>query len=289
LDNIALARRRVAPHELDVGALTVTMTQRGESTSLSDLACSLGRRDRPYPETHAGDWTIALVRRGAFTYRAGATNRRHPLRPGWLLVGAPGASFECSHDHDGGDDCTSLTLSRAMLEDASRVLGRDGAKLLTSAPALPPLPRVALLLERARRRNGADVDELGCLVAGSVLAQVSGAPLSRPVQSRSHVERVQAALHRIELRCDEQLTLPELARDASMSAFHFLRVFRQVTGTTPHQYVVGARLRLAARLLLDTKRSVTEIAYDVGFNDLSHFMRTFRRVVGETPRGYRRR
>jgi AraC family transcriptional regulator len=68
-----------------------------------------------------------------------------------------------------------------------------------------------------------------------------------------------------------------------------LRVFRQVTGTTPHQYLIGARLRLAARLLLDTDRPVTESAYDVGFNDLSNFMRTFRRVIGETPREYRRR
>jgi AraC-like DNA-binding protein len=52
---------------------------------------------------------------------------------------------------------------------------------------------------------------------------------------------------------------------------------------------VGARLRRAARLLLDTGRPVTDIAYDVGFEDLSNFVRTFHRYVGCSPRVYRRR
>jgi len=56
-----------------------------------------------------------------------------------------------------------------------------------------------------------------------------------------------------------------------------------VTGTTPHQYVIGARLRLATRLLLDTRRPVT----DVDFGDLSNFIRTFHRAIGLTPSAYR--
>jgi AraC-like DNA-binding protein len=69
----------------------------------------------------------------------------------------------------------------------------------------------------------------------------------------------------------------------------FLRVLRRVTGTTPHQYLIGARLRLAARLLLDSGRPVTDIAYEVGFQDLSNFVRTFHRMIGCSPRDYRRR
>ena len=61
-----------------------------------------------------------------------------------------------------------------------------------------------------------------------------------------------------------------------------------MTGTTPYQYLVGARLRLAATLLLETDRPVTSVAYEVGSQDLSNFMRTFHRVVGCTPRAFRR-
>jgi AraC family transcriptional regulator len=288
LENLAVAALPERRHGSAVGALNVTVTRQGNEARLSDVACSLARCDKPFPEQHENAWTIALVRRGMFQYRAGATNRRHLLRPGWLLFGLPCASFECSHDHDGGDDCTSLALSERTLNDASSAAGVDVNKLLRAAPALPPLPRVAALLERTRRRAGSDVDEVGCLVAEAVVAHACGRAISAVTHHPSQASRVHEAMERIESACRDPLCLTELASDAGFSTFHFVRVFRHVTGTTPHQYLLGARLRLAARLLLDTQRSVTEIAYHVGFQDMSNFMRTFRRVVGQTPRDYRR-
>jgi AraC-like DNA-binding protein len=73
-----------------------------------------------------------------------------------------------------------------------------------------------------------------------------------------------------------------------LSPFHFLRLFARVLGVTPHQYLVRCRLRAAARLLADPRISVTAIAYDVGFGDLSNFVRTFRRAAGVSPRDFRR-
>ena len=61
-----------------------------------------------------------------------------------------------------------------------------------------------------------------------------------------------------------------------------------VLGVTPHQYLVRSRLRHAARLLADEERAITDIAYDVGFGDLSNFVRTFHRAAGVSPRGFRR-
>jgi len=57
---------------------------------------------------------------------------------------------------------------------------------------------------------------------------------------------------------------------------------------TPHQYLVRSRLRRAARLLAEPDRAVTDIAMDVGFNDLSNFVRTFHRAAGVSPRGFRK-
>jgi len=61
-----------------------------------------------------------------------------------------------------------------------------------------------------------------------------------------------------------------------------------VLGVSPHQYLVRARLRNAARLLVETDAAVTSIAYESGFADLSNFMRSFRRVAGATPREFRK-
>jgi AraC-like DNA-binding protein len=67
-----------------------------------------------------------------------------------------------------------------------------------------------------------------------------------------------------------------------------LRVFASVLGLTPHQYLVRSRLRHAARLLADEARSITDVALDVGFGDLSNFVRTFHRAAGVSPGTFRR-
>jgi AraC-like DNA-binding protein len=64
-------------------------------------------------------------------------------------------------------------------------------------------------------------------------------------------------------------------------------VFANVLGVTPHQYLVRSRLRRAAHLLADDSGSITDIAYDVGFGDLSNFVRTFHRAAGMSPRRFR--
>jgi AraC-like DNA-binding protein len=270
------------------GSVTASVARTGRVTRLSNVTCTLGRVDKPYPEMHErGSWTIALVRRGTFRYRSGRTSEKHTLRPGWLLFGHPEAEFQCSHDHDGGDECASLSIPEDCLWDVARVASASEKVILATPAALPPLPRVAALLERARLREGVDLDEIGYLVAESILTRTSKS--SAVARHPSHIGRMHQAMDRIEAGCREPLPLHELASSVGLSPFHFLRVFRSVTGTTPHQYLIGARLRLAVRMLLDTQRPVTQIAYDVGFQDLSNFVNTFHRVIGCSPRTYRRR
>jgi AraC-like DNA-binding protein len=86
----------------------------------------------------------------------------------------------------------------------------------------------------------------------------------------------------------ESVDLERAAREVGLSPFHFLRLFSKVLGVTPHQYLVRSRLRRAASLLCDEERSVTDVAHDVGFGDLSNFVRTFHRAAGVSPCGFRR-
>jgi len=82
----------------------------------------------------------------------------------------------------------------------------------------------------------------------------------------------------------QDLKLDEIAAIAQLSPYHFLRLFKQSTGTTPHQYILQCRLSQAKHLLQHSDLSIAEIAVKTGFCDQSHLTRYFKRVIGVTPK-----
>jgi transcriptional regulator GlxA family with amidase domain len=100
--------------------------------------------------------------------------------------------------------------------------------------------------------------------------------------------RITKALRLIEAHAAGVLTLRDLADEADMSPFHFLRTFEGVTGVTPHQYLRRTRLRHAALRLAATPHRVIDVALDSGFGDVSNFNRAFRAEFRVTPKTYRR-
>jgi AraC-like DNA-binding protein len=85
------------------------------------------------------------------------------------------------------------------------------------------------------------------------------------------------------------LDIPTMARIAYVSEAHFIRVFRDTFGETPHRYLRRRRVERAMFLLRETDGSVTDICFDVGFTSVGTFSRTFAEIVGEPPTTYRRR
>jgi AraC-like DNA-binding protein len=131
------------------------------------------------------------------------------------------------------------------------------------------------------------VEEIAIDVLGRALHADATGSLPNDAVSAADERRAQQAMRFIDAHADEPITLRALAARARVSAFHFLRSFRAAAGTTPHQYLLAARLRRAAALLLHGDEPVTEVAFRAGFGDLSNFIRTFRRATGRSPRAYR--
>ncbi|KAA0012995.1 AraC family transcriptional regulator [Billgrantia pellis] len=86
---------------------------------------------------------------------------------------------------------------------------------------------------------------------------------------------------------EANLSLDEISQAAHLSKYHFLRLFRQQFGITPHQYVLSCRIN-AARGDLETGVAPSVVAFRYGFTDLSHFNRRFKRIYGKTPYQYQR-
>lgn len=87
----------------------------------------------------------------------------------------------------------------------------------------------------------------------------------------------------------ESLDIARLAGRAAMSERTFLRQFREQTGTTPIQWLLATRIRLAQQLLEGTTRPIEEIALSTGFESPVTFRTRFRRQVGLAPKAYRQR
>lgn len=252
------------------------------SLTVIDYRCTARLHARPFVETHRG-YSLAFVRKGSFGYRS--RGRLHELVAGSTLVGHPGDDYQCTHDHVCGDECLSFHF-------APETLGAIGMERgIWRLGALPPLPEIMVLGElgqaAAEGRCDIGLDEVGLAMAARFLALASGRKRhAGESSSRDRHRAVEAALW-IDAHAHQPLDLGIIARGAGVSPFHFLRTFAKVLGVTPHQYLVRARLRRAARLLTDDTRSIIDIAFDVGFGDLSNFVRSFHRAAGVSPRGFR--
>jgi len=268
-------------------AITSHLLAAGPGWGVSDVVCAAGPRDRPFEERHDAV-CVAAVTQGTFQYRSrqGAA----VLAPGAVLLGNEGCCFECGHEHAIGDRCLAFHFAPDHWEAIVAVV--PGARQAAFAvPRLPPLPQLMPLIAAAEaaRGDGAELEELALRLAGAVAAALAGTGRTARAPSRRDERRVTEALRRIEAEAHEPIALADLAREAAMSPYHFLRTFREVVGMTPHQFVLRTRLHRAAVRLRRSHEPISAIAFDAGFNDLSTFNRRFRRVMALNPTDYRAR
>lgn len=83
--------------------------------------------------------------------------------------------------------------------------------------------------------------------------------------------------------------MEELARNALMSTYHFIRIFKKETDMTPHEYIINYRIRIAQILLLESDMTVNDICYEAGFSSASIFCASLKKSVGLSPTAYRKK
>ena len=261
--------------------IATTLLER-RSIAVSDFRCSAGPGDTPFVEQYRCH-SVSYVRKGSFGCRT--RGRTFELVAGSILVGFPGDEYVCTHDHVCGDECLSFFLGPELVE----AIG-DRAEVWRVGAA-PPLPELMVLGELAQAaadgRSDIGLDEVGQLFASRFVEMVSGRSREpATVTARDRRRAVETALW-IDATSHQEIDLEGAAGQVGISPFHFLRLFANVLGVTPHQYLVRSRLKHAARLLANGDRAITDVAYDVGFGDLSNFVRTFHRAAGVSPRAFR--
>ena len=266
-----------------LGQLAASVLARGDGWTVRDVVCTSGPRDHTFEEQHRSV-AIAVVVAGSFQYRS---NRGGSvMTPGSIMLGNPGQYFECCHQHAAGDRCISFQYDAEYFA----TLTDDGEPYFPTL-RMPPLRGLSSVVAQACARLTGSVhtpwEELSLAIAGRTLQLSNDAPVDAGDLPAGAVARVTRVVRRIEHESDHNLTIPGLAREARLSPYHFLRTFEYLTGVTPHQYIMRARLREAAMRLVDEPAKILDIALDCGFGDVSNFNRAFRTEFGVSPRAYR--
>lgn len=263
---------------------------RGDGWTVADVVCTSGPQDRPFEERHT-HYSVAVVVAGSFQYRS--VNGSGLMTPGSLLLGNQGQPFECGHEHAEGDRCVAFWYSpgyfETLMADAWTRRGRLDFGVSRLPPVRPLAPLVALAGAGIIDPGDAPWEEIGLRLAARAARVASGASPDRQPSPRNADARVTRTVRRIDRDPAAAPSLGRMAHDAGLSPYHFLRTFERVTGITPHQYVVRARLRQAAMRLAVERDRVLDIALECGFGDVSNFNRAFRAEFGVRPRAWQRR
>ena len=227
---------------------------------------------------------IGVVVAGAFDY--GGRQGRTRATPGAILLGNADEAFECRHLDAGGNRRSVIALHPDLLAEVANDCGLDDADFAVSA--LAPSRETAPLYGAVRRAAGGLRLDDEAVIDLTAQALTLGRRTRNAAPAPAERRRIRDVVRHLDLAYAEPCGLDTLAAMGQVSRYHFIRLFRAVTGESPRQYLIGARLRAAADRLTDTAEPITHIALDIGFNDISHFNATFRRAFGLSPRAWRK-
>ncbi len=255
-----------------------------DGLELADVACS-HRRGRAGVSEEADIFALVFVRRGCFGRTVEGSEML--LDPTLAYCMSPGQEQRYEHPHDGGDDCTALTLSSELVASLW-----GGALALPTAP-LPVGPKLDVehrLLLAAARAGGDDPHALVERAITLTARTLEQADRRRLDSGRPATRAARAALAdgvRELLVEDLDRSLPELAHTLAVSPHHLSRVFRELTGRTISRHRMRLRVRAALERLAHGERDLARLAADVGFADQSHLCRVIGRETTSTPSALR--
>jgi AraC family transcriptional regulator len=234
------------------------------------------------------DLTIGFVLNRVASHRGSYGSdqmRAMPLEAGmgWVLPG--GVDGHCAWDE--ANDFINLRLGSDVL---AKVSGGVPKPIRIAAQVNDPtLVQLALNLHES---IGAD-DAVSAMYRDTMLLATAAHILKAygsdmvETQPAAMDPRMRRAMDYIEAHLSENVSLDVLANIAAMSPFHFARSFKSATGLPPHKFLAARRMEQAKQLLKSTSLPVAEIAWRVGYENISHFTQVFRQNSGQTPGMFR--
>lgn len=237
------------------------------------------------PHSHA-TLSIGAVDGGHSVFRRDG-QQQHLSRGDVVLIPAD-EIHSCNPEEDGRWSYQMLYLDPVWADSLVGEMGALDAVVLNRLPEDISPQRIHARLSRLNQRlfgvaEDEDKAEALVLFVGDLFGSGKARRFAR--DAKPDVVRLTRVKQMISARCTESLTLADLAHEAQMSRYHFVRLFRRQVGMTPHAWQLDQRI-VRARGLLDQDLPLADIALQLGFADQSHFQRAFKQRVAASPGEY---
>lgn len=256
------------------------------------LECTRSKRE------YTAQFSVCLIRSGNFSYNIFRSSL--DTYSGHALVNKPGYEYTVTHPAMLPDRCTVIRFNDPFYQSLLYEQVKDHrffndpdrqSTLVKIGPREEYLHRH--LLHRIQRGycTKLEADSIIMDILSQVLHAIEGkdtANLITDRQKKNHLRTIEQAKEYLSEYFTEDISLDRLAAHCYVSPFHFARIFRKFTGTSPHQYLLETRLK-HAELLLQSGKPVADTAFQSGFNSIEHFSATFSNRFRISPKIFRKR
>lgn len=242
---------------------------------------------------------FSFIRKGFFEYRT--FRRREEIHAGRILLSKPGFERVVRHIENQPDIVTIFEFKSSFYTDclvevygkklSGFLLNKDiHSLMLTATPELEYMHHRLFQTIHSKFYNSLEADEMVIMLLEKIM-MVPGNYTSPEVVDdklkQHHLVTIESAREYLLKHFNENISLGQLAAHCFVSPFHFSRIFKTITGESPHQYLTKVRLTHAKMRLVETNLPVTDIAYECGFNSAEHFVTAYKKYYNISPSSFR--
>jgi AraC family transcriptional regulator len=265
-----------------------------------DFKCHCNVCSVTNPENNES-FCMSFIRKGFFEYRS--FKRNDEVHVGRVLISKPGYEHTTRHIDNQPDIITIFDFRKDFYEQT--ILDVYGSRLpwilknndihsvmVNATPELEYHHYRIFQTISSGKYNSLEVDEMVIDLLEKMMEVLGSArtPASIPDNlKQQHLVTIEEARNYILNHFNKNISLQQLAKHCFVSPFHFSRIFKTITGESPHQYLNSVRLTHAKVLLEETNTSVSDIAYECGFNSPEHFVTAFKKYHQFNPSAFRRK
>ena len=246
------------------------------------------------------DFSLSFTRVGNFIYHV--FRNTLDTHSGRILLNKPGHEHVVSHVYHVPDQCTCFAFSQEFYESVKERYGQLSTRffknneisslLVKSDAGLDYLHNKIFRALTSKHYSSLLIDSLVHEIADLTLDKIADEDSVKTIPAsmkKYHLQTIEKAKEYITINYSRDLTLNEIADSSCVSPFHFSRIFKTFTSLSPHQYLIGTRLKNAEDLIKNSDLPITEICFSSGFDSLEYFSTAFKNKYRLSPSRFRAR